>query len=301
MTPAAITANRAATLEATASSSVLVGTWNATAPQSITFVQTVTTAAPVSDIDSGAWYRVKKASSPERCVQLTYTSPNTATSATCDTNPAQATQLWRFTPTSGGYYKVVSKQTPTTWWSVPSAATGQPVQLTAATGTTQQWLPVKNANGTYTFKLRADNTLCATRTGNGNGAAVNVAACVANDDSQSFTLTMYETATPTPITLTCDNGGGGGYNAYFSWPQLTGYEGEVVYRVLVGGVVDTVHSRATGYDPTAQFGSGPTLSTYGAGTKSIEVQQSLAGGAWTQVGTSSLIINNSVPTLQCGS
>jgi hypothetical protein len=298
MTSAAITANSAATLTATAASSVLVGTWSATAPQAVSFVQTVTTA-PSSAIDSGAWYRVKKAASPERCAQLTYPGgTNTATTSPCDGNLSLATQLWRFTPTSGGYYKIVSKEAPSTWWSVPSAASGQPVQLSTATGTTQQWLAEKNADGTYSFKLRADNTLCATRTGSANGAPINVATCAANDAEQSFTLQMFETATPTPITLTCT---GDGFTRYFSWPQLVGYQTEVVYRVLVGGSVSTVHTRATGYDTVAQFGSTATLGAYGAGLKSIEVQQSVAGAPWTQVGTSSLLISSTNPVLQCGS
>jgi hypothetical protein len=297
MTSAAITANSAATLTATAATSVLVGTWTATAPQAVSFVQTVTTAAPVSDIDPGAWYWVKKASSPERCAGVNWGAPSGSAVSTgsCGTDPIQQ---WRFTPTSDGYYKVVNRNVPTLWWSTPSAANGQALQVTAGTGTTQQWLPVKNTDGTYTFKLRANNTLCANRTGNGNGAAMTVATCVANSDAQSFTLQMFETATPTPIALTCS---GDGYTRYFSWPQLVGYQGEVVYRVLVGGVVSTVHTRGTGYDTTVQFGAAATLSAYGAGTKSIEVQQSVAGAPWAQVGTSSLVISSTDPILQCGS
>ena len=300
MTSAAITANSAATLTATAATSVLVGTWTATAPQAVSFVQTVTTAAPVSDIDSGAWYWVKKASSPERCAGVNWGAPSGSAVSTgsCGTDPIQQ---WRFTPTSDGYYKVVNRNVPTLWWSTPSAANGQALQVTAGTGTTQQWLPVKNTNGTYTFKLRANNTLCANRTGNGNGAAMTVATCVANSDAQSFTLQMFETATPTPVTLACDNGGGAGWNANYSWAQLTGYENEVTYRVLVGGVVDTVHTGGNGWDPVARFGHVETLAAYGPGTRTIEVQQSVAGAPWAQVGTGSLVINSTAPILQCGS
>jgi hypothetical protein len=108
---------------------------------------------------------------------------------------------------------------------------------------------------------------------------------------------MLGVANPAPIALVC---AADGYNATYSWPQLTGYESEVTYRVLVGGVATTSYTRGTAYDTTVAFASTAALAAFGTGSKTVEVQQKLASGVWHRVGTGALILSNAVPYLACG-
>ena len=300
MTAANITANSVTSLAATIASSITIGTWSATASPAFTFTQTV---AVVAVVETGPWYWIKKFQvSPERCAEADNfgtTSGTIVATAACGTVAQAASNLnefWRFVPTSNGYYRVVNRNAPTLWWSVPSATAGQALQITAGTATTQEWLPVLNADGSYTFKLRANTTLCAQSSGNGNGAAMTVATCANGSVAQAFTVTKYLTITPATIALSCASTG---TTATYSWPTLTGYSTEVVYRVLINGVVSTVHTGATGADTNARFASTATAAAYPVGTHSVEVQSSVAGSAWWSVGTGTLVIRSTAPILSC--
>jgi hypothetical protein len=298
MSSANIIANPSATLAATVASSVLVGTWTATASPAITFSQAVTASAA---IDSTAWYWVKKSGSPERCAEADNygtTSGTAVSTGSCGIASQASSNLneyWRFTPTTGGYFRIINRNAQTLGWSVPSAAALQPLQISSATGTTQEWLPVDNGDGTFSFKLRANTALCAEVSGNGNGALMRINTCSTNTD-QRFGLVMFNTVNPTPITLTCS---ADGWTANYSWPQLTGYESEVTYRVLVGATVDAVHTGATGFDPTARFAWDVTTAAYPVGVYTLTVQQSVAGGSWNTTGTGTLRVAAAAPYLNC--
>lgn len=298
MTLANITANAAATLAATVSSSVLIGTWTATASPAITFSQAVTASAA---IDSSAWYWIKKSGSPERCAEADNggtTSGTIISTGACAIDTQASTNLeeyWRFVPTSSGYFRIINRKTPTLWWSVPSAAALQPLQITATAGTSQEWLPVDNGDGTFSFKLRTNTTLCAEIGGNGNGSAMRINTCSTTTD-QRFTVAMYYTVSPAPVALTCVSDA---TSASYSWPSLTGYTTEVVYRVLLNGVVDSVHTGATGADPTARFNGAAVAAAYPVGSYSVEVQQSVASGGWTSTGTATLVRAAAAPYLSC--
>jgi hypothetical protein len=105
----------------------------------------------------------------------------------------------------------------------------------------------------------------------------------------------------TGITLTC--AANDGYNAYFSWPQLQGYQNSVSYRAWIGGIEVTNLKRATGWDTVAQFGwNTETAAIYGTGVKVVEIRQSVSGGPWTMVGTGLLRISTvHGDYLSCGS
>lgn len=300
MSTSNMSANPAATLAATISSSITIGTWSATASPAITFNQTVAASAT---IETGPYYWIKRFQvSPERCAEAdSYgtTSGTAIMTGQCGT-AAQATsntnEFWRFVPTTGGYFRIVNRNAPTLWWSVPSAAALQPLQITAAATTAQEWLPALNANGSYSFKLRANTALCAESTGNGNGASTRVNTCVAGSVVQEFIVEKLYTITPAPITLACSSDGS---NSVYTWALLTGYEAEVTYRVLVGATVDTVHTGGTGSDPNARFAWVPTTAAYPAGTYTVTVQSQVANSAWYTVGTATLKRNSSAPWLAC--
>jgi hypothetical protein len=263
----------------------------------------VYTEIPALSLDTNAWYWIESMTNRALCLEVQSYSVNTnidIVQNTCDNAGGDASELWRFVPTTGGFYQLVPKHATNRWWGTTSSTTGSSVRTSNATSTLAQWNVTDNADGTVSFGLRSDTTRCAVVDNGSTFAGENIELGLCNTSTlpRKFTLDMFETATPTPIALTCT---GDGYTRYYSWPQLTGYQGEVTYRVLIDGDVDTVHTRATGYDTNAQFGSTPTLAEYGAGTFAVEIQQSIAGGAWAQVGTSTLVINNADPILQCGS
>jgi hypothetical protein len=261
------------------------------------------TEIPTFAIDTNAWYWINSTTNSALCLEVQYYNVSTGADIVqeaCNLSGADASELWKFVPTSGGFYQIVPKHAVNLWWGSTSTFSGNPVRTSNATSNLAQWRIVDNADGTVSFALRSDVTKCAVVDGGSTLAGENIELGLCNTSTlpRKFTLNMFETATPVPVTLTCT---GDGYTRLYSWPQLTGYEGVVTYRVLIDGDVDTVHTRATGWDPNAQFSSTATLPEYGEGTFSVEVQQSISGGPWASVGTGSLIINGSDPILQCGS
>jgi hypothetical protein len=211
-----------------------------------------------------------------------------------------ANELFRFTPTTGGYFRIVYKQAPTLAIGRTAGGNNNPEGLYTNTGTRLEWRVIVNSDSTITLQSRNNTGRCLTIPGGSTtaGTVIQIQSCVTGSNSQRFRLTMFGNATPAPIALTCS---ADGYNAYYSWPQLTGYETEVVYRVYIGGILVTPHTRGTGWDPTVQFSSGSiTVGTYGAGSKAVLVQQNVANAGWTTTGTGTLVIAGAAPFLQCG-
>lgn len=303
MTAASIDANPSASLAATAASSVAIGSWSATAAPAITFTQSTAAAPVVQTLNTSAWYQIKN-DDGARCVEgLDYgnTTGSSVVTSMCAVQSAfssNANEYWRFTATDSGYYRIIYRHAPTLVLGSIAASSGSGVVVSSASTNNQQWLPVSNTDGTFTFKLRASPTLCLQHQGNnGSNKPVSVATCVTGQLTQRFMVTMYNTVQPAPITLTCD--ATGGFNANYSWPQLAGYQSEVVYRVLLNNVVDTVHTGGTGSYTVAQFDWTPTTAAYPVGTYALEVQQSVASGAWTRVGTAVLRVSATNPRLSC--
>jgi len=297
MTSAGVTANAGAALAATVTTSATVGTWLTQASTGISFAQSVVTAVVV---DRAAWYQIKVLD-PIRCAKAVGTGMATGQCSAEAQYTANRGEYWRLIPTSDGFYKVVSMASTnmnSTWWSVASTNVNAAMSVGSGTSTNQQWSLTRNANGTIAVHLRADSTKCAASAGNGNGISMRIETCVANDLDQNWTLDELGTATPAPVALTCT---GDGFTRYFSWPQLTYYQGEVTYRVFLNGVLVSPHNRGTGFDTTVQFNSTQTTAAiYGTGSKVVEVQQSVGGAPYTRVGTGALVINSTAPLLQCG-
>lgn len=296
MNSAGVTANASAALAAAVATSATVGTWSTAASTAINFAQSV--VAPPPPVDRAAWYKIQ-VESPTRCIK---TSGSSMVSGSCSLDSqwtANAGAYWRFIPTDSGFYRIVSMASnSTSWWSVGSTANNTAMVTGAGTGANQQWSISANSDGTLAFQLRGDPTKCAASSGNGNGAGMRIEVCAANDIDQSWALDELGEATPAPVALTCT---GDQYTRYFSWPALTYYQGEVNYRVFLNGVLDSTHTRGTGYDTTVQFGNLTTTAANsgGAGSKVVQVQQSVGGAPYTVVGTGTLVIT-STGFLQCG-
>jgi len=306
ITAANVAANVSKSVVATVTSTVTAGTWSATSAAA-TFTQQ-TPAQTTTAVSNTAWYWIKTTLNPVRCVQTEYYGQTSGTplwQENCNTIAEQESnknEYWKFVPTSDGYYRITSRNATTMGWSKSAAGeANQYLRMSDTTATTGQWLLSANANGTTTFKLRSDLTLCAAVTGAGTAVMVylTVIPCVANNAAQQFQIVMLEVVVPPAVTLTCSDSGG--WNAVFGWPILTSYTGNVVYRVRMDGVVMVGgYTRATGYDPNLQFShDDATLYSHGIGTHSIVVEQSVFGGEWTVTGTGTLVMTNSAPKLQC--
>jgi len=291
MTASDIAANGGASIGVSVTASIAVGTWSASASP-IAVSQSVAASTSVS-VGPG-WYQIKTSNSSQ-CVAYGYDDYH-AVQAGCQSSAAE--QLWRFAATSGGYVHVISKQSGSTWWQAASATAGAVVGFSTSTSTLAEWRIVDAGGGKVQFALRADPTLCLQKPGNnGNKNPLTLQPCSSSVAAQQFALAPYETAVPAPTTLTC---GGGGYNLTMSWPELTGYQGDVVYRVSVDGGIDTLHGRAGGYDPTAQWSSS-FATTYGIGSHQVLVEQSVFGSTWTTVGTGTVTVTSlGGPYFQCG-
>ncbi|MGV8969688.1 MAG: RICIN domain-containing protein [Microbacteriaceae bacterium] len=261
------------------------------------------TEIPEFSIDTNAWYWINSTTNSALCLEVQNFSTTTGVDIvqqSCDLSGNSANELWRFVPTTNGFYTLVPKHSSAIWWGSSNSNTGNRVTTSNSTSTLAQWRILDNDDGTVSFSLRDNTDRCAVVDGGSAVAGENIelGSCTTSTLPRKFTLRMFEIATPAPIALSCT---GDGYTRLFSWPVLTGYQSVVTYRVLVDGEVDTIHTRATAYDTNAQFGGVAARAEYGAGTYSIEVQQSISGGSWSKVGDASLVINNSDPILQCGS
>lgn len=297
MNSAGVTANASAALAAAVATSATVGTWSTAASTAIGFTQNVVSAVVV---DQAAWYKVTVLD-PTRCAKAVGSGMATGGCSIESQYTSNRGEYWRFVPTGSGYYRVVSMASTnmnSSWWSAASTSVNAAMGISSATTTLQEWSLSRNANGTIAMKLRADPTKCAASSGNGNGAAMRIETCVPDDVDQNWTLDELGTATPPSVALTCT---GDQFTRYFSWPALTYYQGEVTYRVFLNGVLDSTHTRGTGYDTTVQFGNLTTTAANsgGAGSKVVQVQQSVGGAPYTQVGTGTLVIT-STGFLQCG-
>ena len=300
--PAAdVTANPSTSLAATIATSVAVGTWSATATPAITFTQSV--AAAATTVDSAAWYWLGSTLNTALCLEGLNSGSGSGTALVQDTCTAPtgsaANELFRFVPTTGGYYRIVNKNAPSLAIGVSNNGNGSPAQLLTSTAAQAEWQVTFNSDSTVTLSNRGSGR-CLAIPGSSVVALVQAEAqnCSPGAANQKFTLTMYKTATPTSVALSCT---ADGYNAYYTWPALTGYETEVVYRVYIGGILVNPHARGTGWDPTVQFGNGSTTTaTYGSGSKAVLVQQNVSGAGWTNTGTGTIIIAAAAPFLQCG-
>ncbi len=298
MTAAGVAAHSAATVVATVSTTVTVGTWTATAVPTLSFTQTVAGSTPFT-VDPDAWYFIKRSNGEIRCADSRDFGTTTGTQVqTVDCNTTLVNQFWRFTPATSGYYTILNRNSPTLRWNVADDKDSDPLILSTAIGDKSEWSVVGGTGSTATLALRANSTLCATTdANNGNRKLMKVRTCVVGNGEQALTLSRFGTPNPAPINLTCV---ADGYNTTYNWPQLTGYESEVTYRVLVGGTVTSAYTRGTAYDTTVAFASTAALTAFGTGTKTVEVQQKLASGVWHRVGTGTLILSNAVPYLACG-
>lgn len=274
-----------------------IGTWSATSSTSVTQTVSGSVVASGPPVDPAAWGSIKTSLDVTKCAWPQYSGGTSLSLTTCGTANQQQ---WRFSYDVAGNATILNRSAPTRHWAVASAAVGAAISVTTATGTLAQWIVVTNANGSTSYKLVANTALCAqVPTPLANDTTLLVLATCANTASQQFQVAAISNPSPPSITLTCT---GDAYTRYFSWPQLTGYEDSVVYRVRMDGALltNSEYSRGTAYDTTIQFSaSNSALIAKGVGSHAIAVEQSVNGAGWTTTGTGTLIIT-SAALLGCG-
>jgi hypothetical protein len=168
---------------------------NAPGGSPLTVALSGTGAAP-TNINPAIWYQVVNSNSGD-CVDDTNGAVSDGTAVqqwACFTG--NTNQEWQFLPTSGGYYKVVTRNDTSEAWGVsggPGATSGgTPIQLwTYDGGTNQQWLATLQSNGSYTFTARnsGDECLDVTNHSTANGTQLQQWTCTAGDTAQTFQLT----------------------------------------------------------------------------------------------------------------
>jgi hypothetical protein len=147
-----------------------------------------------SGINASDWYEVVNQNSGYCADDANFGTANGAILQQWSCGGAN-NQQWQFTPTSGGYYTVLSREAASEnlVWDVtggPSATSpGTGVQIWSnGAGTNQQWEPVAGSNGSYTFQAR-NSGLCLTvpNSSTANGVQLQVNTCNGGT-GQSFKL-----------------------------------------------------------------------------------------------------------------
>jgi len=145
-------------------------------------------------INSGNWYTVTNKNDGSCVDDENWGTADGSLVQQYTCGGGQANQQWQFTPTSGGYYYVTSRQANLVWdvtGGAGATGTGVKIQLWSyGGGTNQQWLPVSNGDGTYHFVAR-NSGLCldVPSASTANGVQLQQYTCNGTV-AQSWTLTQ---------------------------------------------------------------------------------------------------------------
>lgn len=293
MTTAAIAANGGASLAGTIATGITVGTWSATAATT-TFAQSVAASGP--NLEDGARYNILNAN---QCIAGK--DGKVVRNNICDFN-----NMGQFRITDAGngnsYISAAmnAAQQPTApRWSMPST-TGELATVAPVSSGAQQWLIVARPDGLFRFQNVQHGTCATVGTeqlwGSSGGLKLVGATCNDSLATQGFRFTLTDPPTLPPATLAC-TGNGSNYIQY-GWTMLTGYQAEVTYQVWVNGIF--VKNYTNGYHPFVQLSpSDLPAASFPAGTYTLEVRQSVAGGPWNATGTRGIVIASN-RNMACG-
>src|SRR5260370_5235544 len=116
-----------------------------------------------SSIDPNAWYNVSNQNSGSCVDDANWSTSDGVIVEQWALGISQNNQEWQFTPTDSGDYKGTSRQAGLVWDVTGGPGATKPgtlIQLWSyGSGTEQQWQPLSNGNGTYTFIAR-NSGLC---------------------------------------------------------------------------------------------------------------------------------------------
>ncbi|MET0446996.1 MAG: hypothetical protein ABW004_01265 [Aeromicrobium sp.] len=295
MTGSGVTANPGASLTASVATTVSVGGWTATSTAA-TVTQSVATPT-VTNFASveGSRYRIVNTGA---CISANWGSYETLSrNATLggDCSNEQTSQ-WRFVEAGNGTKYIVrafnTDNAGGNRWTAASSTTVS--SLTGAVSSAKRWAVTLRPDGT-TYRIRSESTgRCAQVQANGG---LVLADCSDTSAAQGFTFTVAADASQPVATLAC-TGNGTNYINY-SWPVATGFQAEIVYKVYVNDLFAIDHTN--GYSTSVHLS--PTnlpVGTFGAGTRAVQVRQSIAGGAWTVTGNGLITIAAGTNNLSCG-
>lgn len=287
MTASNVSSNTSATLSASAASSITVGTWSASAAAPITFTQSVAAPTGFQSVDGNRY----KIYNQGVCMGADWGFTAFSRGTNCDNDQ---TSNWRFTTDGSAKYIARAYNTGTAPDNRWNAASTTALNLASATATAaQRWTVTIRADNT-TFQIQSvSQSKCVAVASNGS---VSLETCNAASAGQGFTFTVVGNSQPAPVALSC-SGNGSNY-IEFSWPVLTGYEAEVTYKVYVDGVF--VRNHTNGYWTAAQFNNPDfTAAMKTVGTHTVQVQQSVSGGAYTVTGTGSYAVAAGTLNVTC--
>jgi aryl-phospho-beta-D-glucosidase BglC (GH1 family) len=149
----------------------------------------VATAAQ-AQISTSAWYSAVNKNS-NKCVDAAASGTANGTVIQQYTCNGTNAQNWQFTATSGGYYKIATRNNTGQVWDVSGVSTADGAKLNLwayGGGNNQQWLPVAEANGYYHFIARHSGK-CLDVPGASTGDSVQLQQYTCNNSAaQSFQL-----------------------------------------------------------------------------------------------------------------
>jgi endoglucanase len=164
--------------------------------------------AAEAQISTTAWYRVTNKNSG-KCVDAAGSGTANGTFVQQYTCNGTNAQQWQLTATSGGYYRVTTRNSATQVWDVSgvSVADGAKIHLWAyGGGNNQQWLPVSEGSGYYHFVARnSGKCLDVTGVSTADGVQLQQWACTGGP-AQSFLLATTGTATATATATRAPTG-----------------------------------------------------------------------------------------------
>lgn len=290
-TAAVVSANPGASLAASAATSITVGTWNASAAAPITFTQSTAAATGFTAVEGNRY----KIYNQNVCISSTwdYTAISRGAVIGGDCSNEQ-TSNWRFyNHASGSLYIARAFNTgssPDNRWN---AGSGTTVTLAASSqGAAQRWNITQRADLTYQIQS-VPQSKCVTVASNGT---MSLETCNAASAGQGFTFETVANSAPPAVTLTC--GGNGTNFIEYSWPVLTGYQAEVVYKVYIDGVYLRDHTN--GYWTTAQiYAVDLPASMKTVGVHTVQITQSVSGAASTVTGNGTMRVAAGTGNLTC--
>ena len=291
MTVANVTANASATLAASAASSITIGTWSASAAAPITFAQSVAAPTGFASVDGNRYQIFNQGLCISSNWEYTAISRNAVIGGSC-TN--EQTSNWRLT--NDGAAKTINRAynytpSPANRWTANTATT---VVLSAdAVSDAQRWnITIRPDNTTYQIQ-NVSNSKCLAVASAGT---MLLETCNSASAGQGFTFTLVADSSPAPVTLTCT--GNGSNFLQYGWAQLSGYEAEVDYKLLIDGVQAVL--QPNGYWPNAQVNDTDlTAAMKTPGLHTIQVQQSVSNAPWTVTGNGTMRIATGTLNMTC--
>ena len=218
------------------------------------------------------------------------------TSGICD---ADNSGQFRIAAATNGTFSIAAAVNSTSQPSAPqwalSSATSTVTSVAAAAVASQHWTITKRADGTYRLLNESFGT-CATvsTTESYPASGFHLVGAVCNDAlaSQGFTFTQVSSPIPlVPYVMSCT---GAQWNLTYNWTIVAEYRSEVAFQTFIDGVF--LKNATDAYNSTIQLTPAELpVATWGNGSHTVTIKQSIAGSPWITVATGTVRISGLSP------